>query len=147
MHQIFNNKRTLSFPLSPIIIHDNNTQDTVFLGNITDSGTWHLLVGVNGERAGTRLAVPWGPTWRCPIEARQALLTVIPCGVVCTPLGQRHEKIRQFRLPYRISESGTNKLAFTLERKMSKAMFWNSHQTRKKEESHLLSDRQFQVFN
>lgn len=32
------------------------------------------------------------------------------------------------------SESGTNKLAFTLERKMGKAKFWNSHQTRKKEE-------------
>lgn len=42
------------------------------------------VVGGGGERAGTRLAVPRSPSGRLPVEARQALLTVVTSGVVCT---------------------------------------------------------------
>lgn len=46
-----------------------------------------LLVGGRGEGAGAWLAIPGRPPGRHPIEAGQALLAVVPSGVVCAALG------------------------------------------------------------
>lgn len=54
-----------------------------------------LLVGGWGEGAGTRLAVPRSPSGRPPVEARQALLTVVPGGAVLAILGHMEEKTAQ----------------------------------------------------
>ena len=66
------------------------------IGGVEELG---LLVGGCGERAGTRLAVPRGPSGRQPVEAGKAALAVVPSGVVLACLGHTHGKKTRLRPP------------------------------------------------